>query len=120
MRSCGTRLRWLHTSGHTPGHVSLWREADRALLAGDAVVTTRQEAAYVVAVQAPELHGPPAYLTPDWDAAETSARSLAALEPDLLVAGHGRPMQGPEMRAALHRLADEFRTLAMPGGRSED
>ena len=108
--------RWLPTPGHTPGHVSLWREADRTLVAGDAVITTRQEAAYAVAVQAPELHGPPAYFTPDWDAAERSARDLAALEPELLVAGHGRPMQGPEMRDALHRLARDFREIAVPGG----
>ena len=27
--------RWIHTPGHSPGHVSLWREADRALIAGD-------------------------------------------------------------------------------------
>ena len=110
---------WVHTPGHTPGHVSLWRVADRTMVAGDAVITTRQEQAYAVAVQAPELHGPPAYFTPDWNAAEASARALAALEPELLVAGHGRPMQGPEMRAALHRLAREFRTLAVPDERAE-
>src|SRR5215212_9213319 len=27
--------RWLHTPGHTPGHVSLYREADGVLLAAD-------------------------------------------------------------------------------------
>ena len=31
--------RWLHTPGHTPGHVSLYRESDGALLAGDAFAT---------------------------------------------------------------------------------
>ena len=108
--------RWIHTPGHTPGHVSLWREGDRTLLAGDAVITTRQESAYAVAAQSPEIHGPPAYFTPDWDAAEASARALAALEPELLVSGHGRPMQGPEMRAALARLAEGFRAIAVPGG----
>lgn len=25
---------WLHAPGHAPGHVSLWREADRSLIAG--------------------------------------------------------------------------------------
>ena len=34
---------WLLTCGHSPGHVSLFREGDRTLIAGDAVVTTRQE-----------------------------------------------------------------------------
>src|SRR5436190_2417265 len=28
--------KWIHTPGHTPGHVSLWRESDRTLIAGDA------------------------------------------------------------------------------------
>ena len=106
--------RWLPTPGHTPGHVSLWREADRTLLSGDAVVTTRQEAAYAVATQAPEIHGPPAYFTPDWDAARGSVRALAALEPDVILAGHGAPLAGAAMRAALHRLSRDFDALAVP------
>ncbi|MBN8908594.1 MAG: MBL fold metallo-hydrolase, partial [Rhodospirillales bacterium] len=64
--------RWLHTPGHTEGHVSFWRETDRSLIAGDAFITTAQESAYAVAVQAPELHGPPMYFTPDWSAARQS------------------------------------------------
>ncbi len=106
--------RWLHTPGHAPGHVSLWRESDRALVAGDAVITTRQESAYAIAAQAPELHGPPAYFTIEWDKARASALKLAGLDPDLLVTGHGRPMAGTEMRAALHRLADRFDEIAVP------
>lgn len=43
-----------------------------------------------------------------------SARALAELDPELLVTGHGRPMAGPEMRAALHRLADRFDEVAVP------
>jgi glyoxylase-like metal-dependent hydrolase (beta-lactamase superfamily II) len=108
--------RWVHTPGHTPGHVSLWRQWDRALVAGDAVITTRQESAYAVATQEPEMHGPPAYFTIEWDKAAESARKLSALEPDLLVTGHGRPMAGPEMRTALHLLAEEFENVAVPHG----
>lgn len=106
--------RWVHTPGHTPGHVSLWREADRTLVAGDAVITTGQESAYEIAVQEPEMHGPPRYFTPDWTAAAASVRTLAGLEPRLIVAGHGRAMAGPEMLAALHRLADGFEEIALP------
>ncbi|WP_343033850.1 MBL fold metallo-hydrolase [Aurantimonas aggregata] len=102
--------RWLHT----PGHVSLWREADRTLIAGDAVITTGQESAYEVAVQQPEMHGPPRYFTPDWAAAAASVSLLASLEPSLIVTGHGRAMAGPEMLAALHRLADNFEEIALP------
>lgn len=106
--------RWLHTPGHTPGHVSLWRETDRVLIAGDAFVTTKQESAYAVAVQKPEVHGPPMYYTPDWRSAQNSAERLAALEPEAAVTGHGPAMRGAELRGALHTLARDFRRLAVP------
>lgn len=106
--------RWLHTPGHTPGHVSLWHEGERLLLAGDAVVTTRQESIYAVTTQTPELQGPPAYLTLEWDRAKASVERLAGLEPTLLLAGHGRPLEGEAMREGLKRLAAEFDTLARP------
>lgn len=113
--------RWIHTPGHSAGHVSLWREGDRALIAGDAVVTTAAESAYATAVQAPELHGPPRYYTVDWDAARASVQALAHLAPDLAITGHGRAMQGPEMRAALDALARDFDAVARPArGRYRD
>ena len=106
--------RWLHTPGHTPGHVSLWRESDRLLVAGDAFITTRQESAYAAITQAAEMHGPPMYFTPDWVSARTSVQSLAALAPDVVVTGHGQAMQGQEMRAALQELAKRFDEVAVP------
>ena len=106
--------KWLHTPGHAPGHDSLWRDSDRTLIAGDAFITTAQESAYAVALQEPELHGPPMYYTPDWQAAADSVRRLAALEPELVVTGHGQAMHGPAMRDALHRLAREFDQVAVP------
>lgn len=105
---------WLHTPGHTPGHISLWRESDRTLIAGDAVVTTRQESIYNVLTQRPEVHGPPMYFTPDWEAARESARLIASLEPELLITGHGPALQGPIMRRALHELAANFDEVAVP------
>lgn len=108
--------RWIHTPGHTPGHVSFWREADRALIAGDAFITTGQESVYAVAVQRTELHGPPMYFTTDWEAAQGSVARLATLEPELVVTGHGEAMRGPAMRAALHALARDFARVAVPEG----
>lgn len=105
---------WIHTPGHAPGHVSLWREADRALIVGDAFITTRQESAYAALTQEPEMHGPPAYFTPDWTSARESVERLAALEPELVVTGHGRAMRGPAMLAALHTLARDFDQVAVP------
>ena len=106
--------RWVHTPGHAPGHVSLWREADRALVAGDAFITTAQESLYSVVTQAPELHGPPMYFTPDWQAARLSVQRLAALRPALAVTGHGRAMEGPAFAEALDRLARDFEQVAVP------
>ena len=106
--------RWIHTPGHTRGHVSLWRPSDRTLIAGDAFITTKQESAYAVATQRPELHGPPMYYTTDWRQARESVERLAALEPELVITGHGPAMQGPHMREALHTLAREFDRVAVP------
>ena len=106
--------RWIHTPGHAPGHVSFWCDEDAALIVGDAFVTTRQESAYAVALQKPEMHGPPMYYTPDWDSARESVRTLAELDPYVVVTGHGRAMQGSEMRRALHELARDFDEVARP------
>jgi glyoxylase-like metal-dependent hydrolase (beta-lactamase superfamily II) len=105
---------WLHTPGHSLGHVSLWRPETRTLIAGDAFITTNQESAYAVAVQRPELHGPPMYFTPDWVAAHASVIKLAALEPRVVITGHGPAMGGGEMLQALHTLANDFERIAVP------
>lgn len=107
--------RTIPTPGHTPGHVSFWREADRTLITGDAVISKRQENAYAMLAEKSELHGPPRYYTPDWNAARESARRLASLEPEVLLTGHGTAMQGAEMREALNRLARDFDQIARPG-----
>src|SRR3954468_24752849 len=106
--------RWFHTPGHSPGHVSFFRERDRALIAGDAFVTTRQESLSAVISQSPELNGPPAYFTPDWELSRDSVRHLAALNPEIVATGHGIPMRGERMRQELHELANNFETIAKP------
>ena len=97
--------RWIHTPGHSPGHIALFRATDRVLLAGDAVATTDQSSIYSSFTQRRELSGPPAYFTIDWDKAEHSAAILASLKPAVLATGHGTPMSHAT-------LADEFTTLA--------
>ncbi|MCC6457875.1 MAG: MBL fold metallo-hydrolase [Caldilineaceae bacterium] len=105
---------WLHTPGHTPGHISLWRESDRSLIAGDAFITTRQESAYAVLTQKPELHGPPMYFTSDWRSARESVVLLASLQPERVITGHGPAMRGRAMREALSQLARDFDQVAVP------
>lgn len=106
--------RWIHTPGHTPGHVSLFRDEDRALIAGDAFVTMRQESLISVLTRRQEVSRPPAYFTPDWNAARRSVRALARLEPAVAGTGHGIPMSGEELRRELDDLARRFDVLAVP------
>lgn len=106
--------RWIHTPGHTAGHVSLFRDLDRALIVGDAFCTTKQESFFAVATQRPELHGPPMYYTTDWAAARQSVERLAALEPVFIAASHGQPMAGTETTMALQELAVRFEEVAVP------
>lgn len=86
------------------------------MIAGDAFITTAQESAYAVITQAPELHGPPAYFTPDWDAARASVERLAALAPSLAVTGHGPALSGPALTDGLAALARDFDRVARPKG----
>lgn len=105
---------WLHTPGHTPGHVSFHRSSDGVVIAGDAVVTTKQESLFAALTQRIELHGPPMYATTDWNAARHSVRALATLAPRVLATGHGRPLTGDEIATALEMLARDFDTFALP------
>jgi len=105
---------WIHTPGHTAGHVSFFRRADHALIVGDAFCTTKQESFLAVAAQTPELHGPPAYFTTDWDAARESVERLAALQPAFIAPGHGLPLAGYDAALALSALAERFDEVARP------
>ena len=90
-----------------------WAE-DKLLLPGDAFCTTKQESFLAVAKQKPELHGPPAYYTPDWDSARTSVERLAKLCPRTIAPGHGLPIAGDLVADQLQRLAINFDHIAMP------
>jgi glyoxylase-like metal-dependent hydrolase (beta-lactamase superfamily II) len=109
--------RWLHTPGHTAGHISLFRDADRLLIAGDAFVTTRQESAYDAVMKPQVVWRPPAYYTPDWESAGRSVRLLASLNPSVAATGHGLPMRGPALENGLRRLADHFERYVPADGR---
>jgi glyoxylase-like metal-dependent hydrolase (beta-lactamase superfamily II) len=106
--------KWIHTPGHTPGHVSFFREQDRALIVGDAFVTVKQESLYKVLTQTQEISGPPRYYTTDWEAAYESVKTLESLKPEIAVTGHGLPMMGEELSENLRYLTTNFREIAMP------
>jgi glyoxylase-like metal-dependent hydrolase (beta-lactamase superfamily II) len=106
--------RWIHTPGHTPGHVSFYRERDKVLVAGDAFVTVKQESLYKVLIQKQEISGPPKYYTTDWIHAKQSVEKLAALDPSVAATGHGIPMSGAELTVNLKNLVQHFDEVAKP------
>ncbi len=106
--------RAIHTPGHSPGHISLFRESDRLLLAGDAFVTTKQESAFGALLKPQAVHGPPMHFTPDWEASLRSVEALAALRPATAATGHGKPIAGAELTALLDTLVRDFDWVAVP------
>ncbi len=106
--------RAIHTPGHAPGHISLFRDKDRTLIAGDAFVTTNQNAITAVATQREEFHGPPAYFTCDWQAAKQSVLKLNNLNPLAAGTGHGVSVRGLDLQLGLNKLAHDFESRSIP------
>ncbi|PFA62999.1 MBL fold metallo-hydrolase [Bacillus sp. AFS015802] len=109
--------KWIHTPGHTPGHISFYRDTDGLLIAGDAFVTVKQESLYKVMLQKKEISGPPRYFTSDWEAAKGSVTALSDLQPSMAITGHGPAMAGTELKVALKELVDHFDEMALPPDR---
>jgi glyoxylase-like metal-dependent hydrolase (beta-lactamase superfamily II) len=105
--------RCVPTPGHTPGHVSFFRDADRVLISGDALVTMRLNSPAGLLGQRAGLSGPPWYTTWDRDEARTSVLRLAALRPDVVAGGHGRPLTGPDTAALVEAFTER---PSRPGG----
>ena len=106
--------RWLSTPGHSAGHISLFRERDGVLIAGDAIVTTMSESLMSIALQKKYVSGPPKYFTPDWGSATQSVKLLNDLQPNVIATGHGPSMYGMEARRELNKLVREFWKWGIP------
>lgn len=109
--------RIIHTPGHSPGHVSFFRDSDKCLIAGDAFVTVNQNSAISVLKQKEEMHAPPAYFTIDWAAAKRSVENLASLNPSSAGTGHGVSMKGEKLQRELQSLAQNFDSQVPAKGR---
>jgi hydroxyacylglutathione hydrolase len=91
----------LDTPGHSPGHVSFWRETDRTLICGDVFFNMH------LLTTIPGLRQPPHLFTTDPAENRRSERRLAALEPATVGFGHG-PVLGDD---AARRLRDFVHAL---------
>ncbi len=68
----------ISTPGHTPGHISLYLEQTKVLIAGDAL--TAEDSS---------LNGPNPSMTPEMGTAIQSIKRLADLDVDTIVCYHG-------------------------------
>ena len=85
-------LEVIASPGHTPGHVAFLDTRDRTLIAGDALTSLGR-----VEVPSQFYWRFPLAASATWDKAKAleSARALRALEPSLLVTGHGPAVRSP-------------------------
>jgi glyoxylase-like metal-dependent hydrolase (beta-lactamase superfamily II) len=91
----------IHTPGHTPGHLALWRAADRTLILGDVLANAHP------LTQRPGLREPARRFTLDPALNRRSARKLAQLQPRLICFGHGPPLRDTaQFQAFVERLPD--------------
>ena len=101
------------TPGHTPGHVAFFRNSDRVLITGDAIVTVDLNSFWgfllrSLRINRQQVAGPPWYSTLNWQAAKESVATLAKLKPRVLATGHGVPLMGDEIAGELCSFADRF------------
>lgn len=77
----------IETPGHSPGHISYWRERDRVLILGD-VLRHQNPLTFMT-----ELGEPYSFFTCDVALNRASIRKVAALRPQLVCFGHGPPLR---------------------------
>jgi glyoxylase-like metal-dependent hydrolase (beta-lactamase superfamily II) len=105
---------FIHTPGHTPGHISLYRKSDRLLLSGDAMATTHSESVFSAMLQMQKVCGPPKFLTIDWEQAYSSVKKLRNLTPATVAAGHGKPISGDRLTEELEHMVENFKSESVP------
>ncbi|BBI31894.1 MBL fold metallo-hydrolase [Cohnella abietis] len=92
----GGGLTVIHTPGHTPGHISLYHEPSKTLIAGDAMV-----------VDNGKLQGPNPAVTPDMQTALASLRKFKAYPIDNVICYHGGLFQG-DVQAVIDELTESL------------
>lgn len=99
---------WIATPGHSPGHVSFFRSADRILIAGDAFASMDMDSWSGLLTGKQVLARAGAPFNSDWDATRLSVNRLANLRPEVAACGHGIPLTEPDVAIRLERFSARF------------
>lgn len=84
----------IHTPGHTPGHVSLYHQPSKTLIAGDSMVAKNGE-----------LSGPNPPVTPNMAQAIESLKKFQAFDIENIICYHGGLVQG-NIQERIAKLVD--------------
>ena len=98
------------TPGHSPGHTSFFRQLDRVVIAGDALLAIDAGSiggvlSLVFRPNRPQICEPPWYTNWDRTQVTASANAIVRLHPQVLATGHGRPLSGDSVVSHLHSYA---------------
>jgi glyoxylase-like metal-dependent hydrolase (beta-lactamase superfamily II) len=93
-----TQAQLLHIPGHSSGHLGVWIPRDRTLIAGDAVMGFGIRNTDGSILYPPQFLSLPSY--------RTTLDRIAALNVDLLLCAHEKPMQGAEVKAFIQDSQD--------------
>ena len=107
-----SKWKWIHTPGHTEGHISLFNEISRTLIAGDAFFPVDDKLKLLSSInQEQDKSSLPMYLNEDWDKALDSIRYLISLNPHVLITSHGKPIRGLELAEYLDSILNNLNNI---------
>jgi glyoxylase-like metal-dependent hydrolase (beta-lactamase superfamily II) len=98
----GVRVQILATPGHTATNLSVWVAVERVLYTGDTIVT-----GYLPNLDAGGVD--------DWMLWLESLNRIDALNPEVIVPGHGQIVRGPEITEALTRTRQILKDAIVEG-----
>ncbi|MGH2958305.1 MAG: MBL fold metallo-hydrolase, partial [Solirubrobacterales bacterium] len=84
--------------GHSPDHISYWRESDRVLIAGDAF----RNMSYLTF--GPKIALPFDGFSINPEQVKESAKELIKMKPSLVAFGHGSPVSGEKFLRGMDQL----------------
>jgi len=88
-------VRVIHTPGHTPGHISLYVQQSKTIIAGDAMICVDGR-----------LRGPVRQTTPDMETAIRSLRGFLELEVDAVICYHGGVCKDKNVKQQIREIAE--------------
>jgi glyoxylase-like metal-dependent hydrolase (beta-lactamase superfamily II) len=91
----------IHTPGHAPGQIALFRQSDRLLLAADTIFTLNTETGRPASARVPHPFS-------NWDTeiARESIRGLIPLRASSVWTGHAEPLTGANIAEDLQQAAE--------------